>query len=72
MTKLDEIQELRNYLLRAKVAYDILIERYYDNVNFINKINIFVLNRVMKNLEYRVEHEINKIRKRRDQIESRR
>jgi hypothetical protein len=66
MTKLDEIQEYRMYLQRARDASEILFVRYWKNKNIINLINIFLLKRIMKKFEKDIEKEINKIRERKD------
>ena len=66
MTKLDEIQEYRNILKRSEDAYATLMIKYSMNLNIINRINIFLLNRIMKKFKIDVENEINKIRERKD------
>jgi uncharacterized protein YPO0396 len=66
MTKLDEIQEYRKMLQKAEDNYETLLSRYSVNLNVVDRMNIFLLNKIIDKVRRDVEEEINKIRERED------
>lgn len=66
MTKLDEIQEYRKMLQKAEDNYETLLSRYSVNLNVVDRMNIFLLNKIMVKLRRDVEEKTKEIRERKD------